>query len=248
VTYALCAAGALALLAIAWAVSLPLRDASIVDPVWGLGFAVVGWIAFAVGDGGSARRLLLAVLVSVWGLRLFAHLARRRLRERVEDHRYTALRKRSSNFALRSLLTIFLFQGALIWVISLPVQAGSGSIGALAIVGTVIWAVGELFEAVGDAQLARFAAEPGSRGKVMDRGLWRYTRHPNYFGDFLVWWGLFLVGGAVAWTVIGPLVISYLLIAGTGKKLLESDIGERRPGYAEYVRRTSGFVPLPPRG
>lgn len=252
---ALSAVAVLVLLVGTWVVSLRVRDVSIVDPVWGLAFAVVGVVSALAGDGDPDRRLLLAVLVGLWGLRLFGYLAWRKARERGEDPRYVALReKHGDRFPVIALRTVFLLQGALVLVVSLPVTTAAGQdagLDGLAVAGVVLWAVGLVFEAVGDAQLARFKADPASKGQVMDRGLWRYTRHPNYFGDFCVWWGLFLVAltaGAVWWTVVGPLVMSVLLLRVSGKGLLERDIAERRPGYADYVARTSGFVPLPPRG
>ena len=237
-----------------WLVSLRLRDVSIVDPAWGVGFVLVAWLAFALGHGCRGRRLLLAVLVSAWGLRLGAYLLARKLRERREDPRYSRMRAHhGERFALVSLGTVFLLQGALIWVVALPIAAAAPQpdrLDVLDALGAAIWAVGLVFEAVGDHQLARFKADPANAGKVMDRGLWRYTRHPNYFGDFLVWWGVYLIAlstGGAWWTVIGPLVMSTLLIRVSGKRLLEHHM-RARPGYAEYVARTSGFFPRPPRG
>ncbi len=237
-----------------WAISVPLRDASIVDIAWGPVFVVIAWVTFLVGDGSPARSVLLAVLVSVWGLRLGGYLAKRNL-GKGEDFRYQAMRARRRNFALWSLVGVFALQAALAWLVSLPVQlamadATPQGLGPLAVVGTAVWAVGLFFETVGDAQLARFKADPANKGQVMDRGLWRYTRHPNYFGDFCVWWGLFLVaaesGTAVA-GIIGPIVMSVLLTRVSGKDLLERSIGKRRPGYDAYVARTNGFFPGPPR-
>ena len=159
-------------------------------------------------------------------------------------------------FPLVSLGVVFLLQAGLAWIVSLPVQAGiQGSAGeALTIAArggrhASCGAIGLAFETVGDLQLARFRRDPANQGQVLDRGLWRYTRHPNYFGDFLVWWGLFLIAAATGawWTVIGPIVMSVLLIRVSGAGLLERTIGERRPGYDDYVRRTSGFIPRPPR-
>jgi steroid 5-alpha reductase family enzyme len=245
VTFWLSAVALLVLMVGGWMVSLVLRDVSIVDVMWGPAFAVVAWIALAV-EGGS-RCALMALLVTVWGLRLGGHLLARKRRERREDPRYGAWRARhGARFPLVSLVTVFLLQGALVWVVSLPVQAASGTLSALVWVGVAVWAVGVLFEAIGDRQLAAFKADPANRGRIMDRGLWRFTRHPNYFGDFLVWWGLYLVAGAW-WTVVGPLVMTALLTRVSGKDHLERTMGAR-PGYADYVRRTSGFVPLPPRG
>jgi steroid 5-alpha reductase family enzyme len=236
-----------------WLLSLPLRDVSIVDPGWGAGYVLVVWLAFAIGDGCQGRRLLLAALVSVWGLRLAGHLIARKLAAPGEDPRYARMRRRQGErFALLSLATIFLLQGALIWVVSLPIQRAApepDQLGALDAIGAALWAVGVFFEAVGDWQLRLFKRDPANAGKLMDRGLWRYTRHPNYFGDFLVWWGIYAIAlstGDAWWTIVGPLVMSTLLIGVSGKRLLEAHM-RGRPGYAEYVSRTSGFFPLPPR-
>ncbi len=201
-----------------WALSVPLRDVSIVDPAWPLGFVVVSWIAFAVGDGERGRRLLLALLVSLWGVRLGGYLLARKLRERREDPRYARMReRRGAGFVRWSLGGIFLLQGALIFIVSLPVQGAaprSAGVGALDWIGVAVWALGVFFEAVGDAQLARFKADERNRGKIMQQGLWRYTRHPNYFGDFAVWWGIYLVALSAGawWALVGPAVMSLLLI------------------------------------
>lgn len=254
-TILLVSAGALMFyMLLLWTLSIPLRDASIADPGWGLGFVIVAWIAFGLSDGCRARGLMLAVVVSIWGLRLCGYLLVRKRSERREDPRYSVLRHRYGPlFPLISVGVVFLFQGVLIWIVSLPVQASAvrlDPVGMLDWVGVAVWAVGVLFEAVGDGQLRRFKGDPANKGRVMDRGLWRYSRHPNYFGDFMVWWGIYLVAlsaGSAWWTIVGPLVMSTLLIRVSGKRLLETQLGER-PGYAAYVARTSGFFPLPPRG
>lgn len=237
-----------------WAVSVRLRDSGIIDPFWGFGFVVVAWVAYLASDGDDGRRLLLAALTSVWGLRLFAHLARRNF-GKPEDFRYAEMRARHGDrWPLRSLVTVFGLQAALMLIVSLPVQFGgvpdSPGLGWIAVAGVALWAVGLTFETVGDHQLSRFRADPANRGKVLDRGLWRYTRHPNYFGDFCVWWGLWLIAAEAGWpalTVVGPLLMSVLLMRVSGVGLLEKDIAARRPGYADYVRRTSAFFPRPPR-
>lgn len=236
-----------------WALSLPLRDASIADLGWGLGFVLVSWIALGLGEGQFGRRLLLAVLVSAWGLRLTGYLVARKLSDRSEDHRYAAVRERHPRgFPFRSLGVVFLLQGGLMWVVSLPVQAAavqSDPFGVLDVFGALVWAVGMYFETVGDWQLRQFKADPANRGRVMDHSLWRLTRHPNYFGDFAVWWGVYLVAlstRAAWWTFVGPLLMSVALVRLTGKAMLERHMAGR-PGYAEYVARTSGFLPLPPR-
>lgn len=250
------ASGAIVVLMLTtWALSLPLRDVSIVDIVWGLGFVVVAVTAALVGDGSGARRTLLLLLVGLWGARLTGYLALRNLGHG-EDQRYVVMRRRiGSRFWIVSLVTVFLLQGVLMWVVSLPVQLAAAAeepagLGPLALSGVALWVVGLTFEAVGDLQMARFKADPGSKGQVMDRGLWRYTRHPNYFGDFCVWWGIFLVAaetGPGRLGIIGPIVMSVLLLRVSGVALLERSIGTRRPGYAAYVERTSGFFPRPPR-
>lgn len=207
-----------------------------------------------LADGDPGRRLLVTVLTAVWGLRLALHIARRG-RGHGEDPRYEALlAKAPGNRDLYALRIVYLLQGALVWLVSLPVQAaqyGARPLSVFAVAGAALWAVGLFFEAVGDHQLARFKSDPAHRGRVMDRGLWSLTRHPNYFGDFCVWWGLFLVAcdaGAApaAVTVVSPLTMSYLLLRGSGKPLLERHMAER-PGYAAYAARTSGFFPRPPK-
>ena len=236
-----------------WVLSVPLRDASIADIGWGPGFAIVAWIGLGIGEGNHARRLLLAVLVSAWGLRLGGYLLIRKLTERREDRRYSGLRQRyGRNFPLASIVVVFLFQGAVLWFVALPIQvavAQHAALGPLDWAGVALWTVGVFFEAVGDRQLRCFKADPANKGQVMDRGLWRYTRHPNYFGDFLVWWGIFLIAlsaGDAWWTIVGPIVMSVALIRVTGKGMLERFM-IKRPGYADYVERTSGFIPFPSR-
>lgn len=237
-----------------WAVSVAVKDSSIVDIFWGSGFVVIGWVTFALADGAPQRRWLLAILTALWGLRLTIHLARRNLGHG-EDFRYQAMRaKAGDSWPLRSLWAVFWAQGILMWLVSLPVQVGqqgetASGLGWLVIAGIIVFAVGLFFETVGDLQLTRFIADPANKGTVMDRGLWRYTRHPNYFGDFSVWWGLYLIALAAGawWTIIGPIIMSVLLIRVSGAGLLEKSIGKRRAGYEEYVARTSGFFPRPPK-
>ena len=252
----LASAGAIAALMLAtWLLSLALRDASIVDLVWGLGFVLVAWVAFAVGEGSEARRTLVVLLTTLWGLRLAAYLAWRNIGSG-EDYRYEAMRRRHGDrFALVSAYLVFGLQGLLMWIVSLPVQAAMvpGSPSGLVVldfVGVGLWCVGMFFEVVGDLQLARFKADPANSGEVMDRGLWRYTRHPNYFGDFCVWWGLYAIAlatGDAWWAIVGPLVMTVLLMRVSGVPLLERHLARRRPGYEQYARRTSAFFPRPPR-
>ncbi len=235
-----------------WLVSLHLRDASIVDPFWGLAFAVVAALGCALGPGALPRRVLVMALVGAWGLRLFLHLSLR-ARGRGEDHRYAAMRRAGGGaWWWRSLFVVFLLQAALAWLVSAPVQAaahGSAPLGALDLAGAVVCLAGLACEAIADHQLTRFVLDPRSPGRVLDTGLWRYSRHPNYFGDCVVWWGLGLVGLAAGppWVLAGPLLMTILLLRVSGVTLLEKTIGKRRPGYAEYAARTSAFVPWPPR-
>ena len=242
-----------------WLVSLPLRNASIVDPIWSLGFVVVGWVAFISQHQhvDAVRTGVLLALVTIWGVRLSLHLLIRNAGHG-EDYRYKAMRKKyGQKFWLVSLGTVYLFQGILMWIVSLPLQFGIGSSAKTSwwvlplVLGALVWLMGFAFESIGDAQLRAFKADPSSAGQVMDRGLWRYTRHPNYFGDASVWWGIFLVSlGAGGWAwigVIGPLVMTTLLRRVSGVTLLEKSLVKRRPGYEEYVRRTSPFVPRRPK-
>jgi steroid 5-alpha reductase family enzyme len=237
-----------------WAVSIRLRDVSIIDPAWGPAFVLVALTCALAGAGDPGRRWLLLVLTAIWGLRLGGYLLVRKLHDRGEDRRYASMReRRGAAFIPWSLVWIFGLQGLLVLIVSLPLQVAADRAGGMSwpvAFGAALWAIGFAFESVGDEQLRRFKARPESGGEVMDAGLWRYTRHPNYFGDFCVWWGLWLLAltaGGTWWTVIGPLVMTLLLMRVSGAARLERDIGERRPQYADYIRRTSAFFPLPPR-
>ena len=250
------AAAAVALLMFAtWLVSLARKDASLVDIVWGSAFVLVAAVVALVGDGAESRRSLLFAMVAIWGLRLSAYLAWRNLGHG-EDYRYQAMRKKyGDRFPLVSLVVVFGLQALLVFVVSLPVQLAAtathpAGLGPLAAFGVALWLLGVSFETIGDAQLARFKADPANKGLVMDQGLWRFTRHPNYFGDFCVWWGIFAVAaetGPGRWGVVGPLMMSFLLLRVSGVAMLEKTIGKRRPGYAEYVAKTSSFFPRPPK-
>jgi steroid 5-alpha reductase family enzyme len=253
ISVAACAAVVAALVLVTWLIGRAIGRYNVIDVAWGLGFVLVAWVAFALsaGDGDDTRRVLVAVLVTLWGCRLAGYIGWRS-RGRGEDPRYTEMLRDHRAPASRA-LGIFLTQAAAIWFVSLPVQVAMfepRAPGALLYVGTAVWVVGFTFESVGDWQLQRFRADEENRGQVMDHGLWRYTRHPNYFGDACVWWGLYLIAaqqwvGAV--TILSPVVMTWTLTRKTGKPLLERDIAQRRPGYARYVERTSGFLPLPPK-
>jgi steroid 5-alpha reductase family enzyme len=236
-----------------WLVSLRLRDASIVDPFWAPGFSLVT-VAYLLADDRFAPRGLLAlVLVSLWAARLGIYLLRRNLRSG-EDPRYRAMRDRHGHrFGRVSLFTVFWLQAVLLWIISAPLLGSVVSdapLGAWDALGTALFLVGFLFEALADLQLNRFKADPANAGRVLDTGLWRYSRHPNYFGNAALWWGLYLVavGGGAWWAAFGPLLMTFLLLRVSGVTLLEKGLVRSRSGYREYVERTSAFVPWPPRG
>lgn len=235
-----------------WGVSLARRDASIVDPAWSLAFVLVTALSVPWPDA-SPRALLVLVLVAAWGFRLAGHLLVRNLAHG-EDRRYAAMRARwGARFPWVSLFTVFLLQAGLAWGVAWPLravaQAPASAWGPLDVLGLAVFTVGLAFEALGDAQLRRFLADPGNRGRVCDVGLWRYTRHPNYFGDALVHlgFGVFAVAVGAPWTLLGTAVMWFLLLRVSGVALLEKDIAERRPGYREYVARTSAFFPWWPR-
>jgi steroid 5-alpha reductase family enzyme len=238
--------------AVTWVVSVIQRNVTIVDSLWPVLFILAAAVYALRAPVPGPRTLLVIVLVTFWGLRLAAHLTWRN-HGQPEDPRYRAIRARNEpNFAFKSLYLVFGFQALLAAVISLPLLGAINSttaLGPLDWTGVALWVVGFAFEAGGDWQLARFRADPANAGAVMDRGFWRYTRHPNYFGDFCVWWAFYLLAlaGGAWWSLAGPLLMSVLLLRVSGVALLEKDIGERRPGYAEYVRRTNAFIPGPRR-
>ena len=222
--------------------------------MWGLGFVITSWVLALTIDGDSTRQILLAVMVGAWGLRLGGYLAKRNIGHG-EDWRYKAMRKKKgARFGLISLVTVFGLQGVLMWVVSLPVMFGNSDatpgVGPLAVIGVMVWAVGLSFEAVGDWQLAKFKKDPNNAGKVMQTGLWSLTRHPNYFGDALLWWGIGIVGAETGTGVvgfIGPVVMTVFLLRVSGVPMLERSLMKRREGYAEYAARTSAFIPRPPK-
>jgi len=246
------AAGVLLALAV-WAASLPLRDVSIVDSAWGFLVLVPPLVVAAVLPDTGPRTVIVLGLGAIWAFRLSAYILWRH-RGQPEDRRYQAIRRRNEpNFAWKSLYLVFGLQALLGWLVAAPLMAAVASPvrwSALDSAGLALAVFGLLFEAVADAQLARFRGDPRNRGKVMDRGLWRYTRHPNYFGEFCFWWGLWVVAaaGGAWWTVLSPLLMTVLLLKVSGVPLLERDLGHRRPEYADYVRRTPAFFPWRVRG
>lgn len=248
-------AGALlVLMGVTFVVALIVGKHRVVDAAWGIGLALAALVSLlaSAGDGQPARRDTLLAASAIWGMRLAAYVSWRN-RGQGEDPRYRDLLSRAKgNRNLYALRNIYLLQALILWLACIPVQAGmleSGPAGPVTVIGAVVWLAGFFFESVGDWQLARFKADPAHQGMIMDRGLWRYTRHPNYFGDACMWWGLFLISlgswAGVA-TVFAPLMMTYLLTRGTGQHLTERRMADR-PQYADYVARTSGFIPLPPR-
>lgn len=241
-----------ALAVAAWLLSLRLRDVSIVDSFWSLFFAgaAVSYTLLAPITG--IRAALTLALLAAWALRLALHVTWRNWGEG-EDRRYQAIRARNQpHFAVKSLYLVFGLQGLLAWVISLPLLAAivtPAPLAPLDYAGAALALFGLTFETIADSQLMEFKARPGNRGRVLDRGLWRYSRHPNYFGEFCVWWGFFLIALAAGawWAVVAPLLMSFLLLRVSGVVLLERDIAERRPAYRDYVARTNAFFPGPPR-
>jgi len=243
------------LMVLVWLLSLAKRDVSIVDIFWGLGFVLIAHVACRIGGGYSGRKLLVTSLVAVWGIRLAVYLLWRNWGQ-VEDYRYRAMRKRhGERFAWVSLYMVFGLQGTLMWVISLPLQIAQVSslparltwLDALAV---LVWAIGLLFESVGDLQLARFKADPANHGKVMNQGLWKYTRHPNYFGDAVAWWAFFFIALATPygfWTIVSPLLMTFMLMRVSGVTLLERKLVKTRPQYEAYRRQTNAFFPGFPR-
>ncbi len=246
-----------------WVVSVVKKNVAIVDSLWSLMFLLAAlaylWVAPAWDAASAApvaapgileRRELVVALVALWALRLAIYITARNWGHQ-EDFRYQAIRRRNEpGFALKSLYLVFGLQALLAWVISLPLLGailGIRPLGLLDVAGAALWLVGLVFEAGGDWQLSRFKQDPANKGQVMDRGFWRYTRHPNYFGDFCVWWGFYLIALSAGawWSIPGPLLMSVLLMRVSGVALLEKSIGERRPGYAEYGRRTNTFFPGP---
>jgi steroid 5-alpha reductase family enzyme len=244
---------ALLLPALTWVVSLFKRDVSIVDSIWSLVLLGLCATYFLLYEDSTARGTIVLVLAAVWAVRLSAYITWRN-RGEAEDARYQAMRRKySPNFAIKSLGIVFLLQGILAWVISLPLLAavtGSKPLYLLDAAAAILVVFGILFESIADAQLAAFKAGNDSRGQVLDTGLWRYTRHPNYFGECCVWWGFYLFAVAAGgwWSIVSPLLMTFLLLRVSGVALLEKDISGRRPAYADYIKRTNAFIPGFPRG
>ncbi len=247
----LSAAAVLAYVTAIWLLSLRLRNASIIDSFWGLGFVLLATLYHVTLDGYPGRSVLITTLVLIWGLRLSLYIGVRSA-GKGEDYRYRRWREQAGDaFWWISYFRIFLLQGAALWVISMPllvaiINNDPDHFTVLDVLGTLVWAIGFIFEAVGDWQLMRFKADPTNEGKVMDRGLWRYTRHPNYFGDATLWWGYFLIALTTpeGWiTIFSPIFMTFLLVRVSGAALLERNLKKTKPGYEEYVKGTSAFFP-----
>lgn len=245
----------LAFLTALWFVSVRIKDASIIDIFWGPACALPAVLTFFRTDGADPRALILTALVSLWAARLGLYLAQRNLGHG-EDIRYVKMRERQGSddaFARWSLPRVFWLQGVIAWFVSLPVQLGQfggDGFGLLAIIGAVIFAVGLGFEAIGDWQLKQFKSDPANKGKLMTTGLWAFTRHPNYFGDAAVWTGLTLIAleAPYGWlTILSPAVMAFFLVKVSGKAMTERLMEKKYPEYAEYKRRVSGFIPMPPK-
>ncbi len=242
--------------ALTWLAGLARRDVSLVDRMWSAFIAGAALMYFVLLPTPGARGGWMLALVLAWALRLGVYITRRNWGHG-EDRRYREIRARNQpNFGVKSLYLVFGLQALLAWAVSAPffagMAAGGRALGTLDVLGIAVSAFGIAFEAVGDAQMARFKADPAQHGQVMDRGLWRYTRHPNYFGEACVWWGFWLIalGGAGlggVWSAVSPILMTLLLLKVSGVSLLERDITERRPAYRDYIARTNAFVPGPPR-
>lgn len=255
------AANALFLIAsfiLLWLICLKTRDVTPVDSVWALGMVALAVTTFYLTGEPTTRKWILLGLCAAWGLRLGGYMLWR-WRDHGPERRYQALigkaeRDKGWGFAKASGLLIFATQAPLLFVVCLPVQLGqigsATALGWLAYAGIALAVIGILFETIGDAQLVRFKRDPKNAGQVMDRGLWRYTRHPNYFGDACVWWGLFLIAAETPYGIFalpGPILLTWTLMKWSGAPTVEGRLHKTRPGYADYVKRTSGFVPLPPK-
>ena len=241
-----------------WRVAVRLGDVSFIDGVWPLGMLMLALATWPRAEGDPTRSILLVGLCGIWALRLAWHLLRR-WRAHGADGRYVAIlqaqeRKKGWGFSRTALLMVFLPQGVLAWLTALPVQLGQVAaqpgVGWIGWIGAGLALIGIVFETVGDAQLTAFRNDPARKGQVLDTGLWRYTRHPNYFGDACVWWGLYLIAaetGPGLWSIAGPLFLTFTLTRWSGIGLTEKAIHKSRPGYADYVKRTSAFIPWPPK-
>ncbi|MGB5724281.1 MAG: DUF1295 domain-containing protein [Parasphingorhabdus sp.] len=245
---------------ILWLISIRIRDVSFIDAFWAYGMAIMASASFVQVESPGPLAYIIWMLTALWGIRLGTHLFLRWRKEGV-DPRYEkimghAMEKQGMGFAKAALLKAWAMQIPLLFIVCLPAQlgillAGADAAGPVAIIGAVIAVIGIAFETIGDMQLKAFRSNPANKGKVLDTGLWRYTRHPNYFGDFCAWWGIWLVASQAGWPVsiaaVGPLFLSFTLMKWSGAPLLEKSLKKNRPDYVDYIERTSGFFPMPPK-
>lgn len=244
----------MSMMTILWLISVRIKNVSIVDLFWGLGFVLAGWVYFLNTDGFGARKIIIMTLVTIWGLRLSIYLAWRN-HGKGEDFRYRKFRKDygEDRYWWISFFQTFLLQGILMWLISAPILGAQfypgKEISILDFAGIIVWIIGFTFEAGGDMQLARFKANPANKGKVLDTGFWHYTRHPNYFGDAAAWfgYGLICLAAGSYWPVLGSVLMTALIIKVSGVALLEKTLNDTKPGYKEYVEKTSAFIPWIPK-
>lgn len=238
-----------------WLFSLWRKDASIIDIFWGVGFVIVAWWYGWGGQGLWARKALVIGLVSVWGIRLSLHILVRNW-GKPEDYRYHQWRQEAGNsWWWRSFFKVFLLQGIILWLLSTPLfiaqfQATPNTLTALDILGALVWLFGFVFESIGDYQLVSFKRDPDNRGKLLTTGLWKYTRHPNYFGDATLWWGYFLIALLAPWgiyTIYAPILMTFLLLKVSGVAMLERGLQRTKPGYEEYTAKTNAFIPWFPK-
>jgi steroid 5-alpha reductase family enzyme len=238
-----------------WLLSLWLKDASIVDIFWGTGFVITAWVYFFLTpDGFLPRKLLITIITTIWGLRLSIHILLRNW-GRGEDFRYQKWRQESGKiWWWYSFFKVFALQGLLMWIISIPLLVAQISPTPAGLIwldylGLIVWGVGFFFEAVGDWQLNSFRTNPDNKGQLLSTGLWRYTRHPNYFGDATQWWGFYLIAAAAGgyWTIYSPILMTVLLRNVSGVSLLEKTMKDTKPGYKEYVENTNAIIPWFPR-
>lgn len=244
----------LVLMTLLWIISLWQKDASIVDIFWGIGFMIIAWLAFlSTPQGYLPRKQLLCILVMIWGLRLAIHIGIRN-RGKPEDFRYAGWRlEHGMHWWWYSFFQVFLLQGFLMWLISAPIVAAQTSgfpaiLTPLDMIGVLLWSFGFLFESIGDAQMMLFKSKPKNRGMLLTAGLWKYTRHPNYFGEAVLWLGFYMIALAAGrwWTIFSPLLMTFLLVKISGVAMLERTM-KLKPGYEEYMQKTSAFLPWVPR-
>lgn len=244
-----------ALMLVLWLVSLLLRNSSIVDIFWGFGFVLSAWVYYYLTpDGFIIRKLLIAGLATIWGLRLTIHVLTRNW-GKPEDFRYQKWRNESGKvWWIKSLFQVFILQGFLMWIISTPLLAAQysnlpASLTLFDYLAVIIWIIGFYFETVGDLQLTKFRSNPANKGKILNTGVWHYTRHPNYFGDSAQWWGYYLFALAAGgwWTIFSPIIMTLFLVKVSGVALLEKTMKDTKPGYREYMENTSAFIPWIPK-